>query len=154
MTAMKFLSKLFQFKGFRAVDVWFEGCGQEAAVVVSVKPHKNGCRCPQCGRRSKIVRVMEPRRWRDVRVCGRTLWLHHTPREIRCPTHGRHVEKVPWAAPSARVSYRFEYLLLKYCQLHRLIAHRRTGHRIRGLKTPRYRRGLLRQVPQIRHPGL
>ncbi len=58
MTAMKFVSKLFKFKGFRlpvrertqtgAVDVWFEGRGQEAAVVVAVKPHKNGCRCPKC----------------------------------------------------------------------------------------------------------
>ncbi len=54
--------------------------------------------------RGKIVQVMEFRRWRDVRVCGRTLWLHHAPREIRCPTHGRRVEEVPWAAPSARVS--------------------------------------------------
>ena len=156
MTAMKFVSKLFKFKGFGAVDVCFEGHGEEAAVVVSVQPHNNGCRCPQCGRRGKIVRVMEPRRWRDVRICGRTVWLYYRPREIRCPTHGRHVEEVPWAAPSARVSYRFEYLLLTYCQwmpqvtaarllglapstlsdqLHRLIARRRTGHRIRALKT-------------------
>ena len=156
MTAMKFVSKLFKFKGFGAVDVCFEGHGEEAAVVVSVQPHNNGCRCPQCGRRGKIVRVMEPRRWRDVRVCGRTVWLYHRPREIRCPTHGRHVEEVPWAAPSARVSYRFEYLLLTYCQwmpqvtaarllglapsilsdqLHRLIERRRTGHRIRALTT-------------------
>ena len=156
MTAMKFVSKLFKFKGFGAVDVCFEGHGEEAAVVVSVQPHNNGCRCPQCGRRGKIVRVMEPRRWRDVRICGRTVWLYHRPREIRCPTHGRHVEEVPWAAPSARVSYRFEYLLLKYCQwmpqataarllglapstlsdqLHRLIERRRSGHRIGALTT-------------------
>ena len=156
MTAMKFVSKLFKFKGFGAVDVCFEGHGEEAAVVVAVQPHNNGCRCPQCGRRSKIVRVMEPRRWRDVRICGRTVWLYHRPREIRCPTHGRHVEEVPWAAPSARVSYRFEYLLLTYCQwmpqvvaarllglapstlsdqLHRLIERRVTGHRIGALTT-------------------
>ena len=156
MTAMKFVSKLFKFKGFGAVGVWFEGHGEEAAVVVAVKPQRNGCRCPECGRRGKIVQVMEPRRWRDVRICGRTVWLYHRPREIRCPTHGRHVEEVPWAAPSARVSYRFEYLLLKYCQwmpqvtaarllglapstlsdqVHRLIERRRTGHRIRALTT-------------------
>ena len=99
---------------------------------------------------------MEFRRWRDVRVGGRTVWLHHAPREIRCPTHGRRLEEAPWAARSAQVSYRFEYLLLRYCQwmtqaaaarllglapstlsdqLHRLIARRRTGHRIRGLTT-------------------
>ena len=156
MTAMKFVSKLLNFKGFRAVSVWFEGRGEEASVVVAVKPQKNGCRCPECGLRGRIVQVLEPRRWRDVRVGGRTVWLHHAPREIRCPTHGRRLEEAPWAARSARVSYRFEYLLLTYCQwmtqaaaarllglapstlsdqLHRLIERRRTGHRIRGLKT-------------------
>ena len=69
------------------------------------------------------------------------------PPEIRCPTHGRRLEEAPWAARSAQVSYRFEYLLLTYCQsmtqaaaarllgLHRLIERRRTGHRISGLKT-------------------
>ena len=143
-------------QGVSRGGVWFEGRGEEAAVVVAVQPHKNGCRCPECGRRGKIAQVMEPRRWRDVRVGGRTLWLHHAPREIRCPTHGRRLEEMPWAARSARVSYRFEYLLLRYCQwmtqaaaarllglapstlseqLHRLIERRRTGHRIRGLKT-------------------
>ena len=70
MTTLKFVSNLLKFKGFRAVDVCFEGCGQEAAIMVSVEPHNNGCRCPQCGRRGKIVRVMEPRRWRDVRGVG------------------------------------------------------------------------------------
>ena len=55
---------------------------------------------------------MEPRRWRDVRICGRTVWLYHRPREIRCPPHSRHIEEVPWAAPSARFSYyRVEYLI-------------------------------------------
>ena len=124
--------------------------------MVAVQPQRNSCRCPECGRRGKIVQVMEFRRWRDVRVGGRTVWLHHAPREIRCPTHGRRLEEAPWAARSAQVSYRFEYLLLRYCQwmtqaaaarllglapstlsdqLHRLIARRRTGHRIRGLTT-------------------
>ena len=156
MTAMKFVSKLLNFKGFRAVGVWFEGRGEDAAVVVAVKPQKNGCRCPECGRRGRIVRVLEPRRWRDLRVGGRTVWLHYAPREIRCPSHGRRLEEAPWAARSAQVSYRFEYLLLTYCQsmtqaaaarllglapstlsdpLHRLIERRRTGHRIRDLKT-------------------
>ena len=156
MTAMKLVSKLLKFKGFRAVGLWFEGPGGGRDIVVAVKPHKNGCRCPQCGRRGKIVRTMPPRRWRDVRVCGRTLWLQHRPREIRCPTHGRRVEDPPWAEPGAHVTYRLEYLLLRYCQempqkaaaqllgmppstlsdtLHRVIDRVRQTHQIRGLKT-------------------
>ena len=155
MTAMKIVYKLLKFKGFRAVSLWFEGPGG-GDIVIAVKPHKTGCRCPQCGRRGKIVRTMEPRRWRDVRVCGRTLWLQYCPREIRCPTHGRRVEDPPWAEPTARTSYRLEYLLLRYCQampqdtaarllsmasstvsdlLHRIVGRGRLRHKIRGLKT-------------------
>jgi len=84
------------------------------------------------------------------------VWLQHCPREIWCPTHGRVVEAIPWAGRFARVTYRFEYAMLKYCQimtqkaaaqllriprstlsdvLHRTITRIRDGHRIRGLKT-------------------
>ena len=154
MTGMKLVSKLLKFKGFRAVNLWFEGKGV-GDIIVAVKPHKNGCRCPQCGRRGKIVRIMQPRRWRDVRVCGRTVWLQHSPREIRCPTHGRRVEESPWAEPGARATYRLEYLLLRCCQampqkaaaqmlgmptstlsdiLHRVIGRVRQKHSIRDLK--------------------
>ena len=136
------------------MNLWFEGKGV-GDIIVAVKPHKNGCRCPQCGRRGKIVRIMQPRRWRDVRVCGRTVWLQHSPREIRCPTHGRRVEESPWAEPGARATYRLEYLLLRCCQampqkaaaqmlgmptstlsdiLHRVIGRVRQKHSIRDLK--------------------
>jgi transposase len=154
MTAVRLVSKLLKFKGFRAVSFWFEDRGRE--LVIAVKPDKNGCRCPECNRRGKIVHALPPRRWRDVRVCGRRVWLLYSQREIRCPTHGRRVEKTPWAAPSARVSYRFEYVMLRYCRampqavaaqllgvapstlsdiLHRVIERQRQGHKIRGLIT-------------------
>ena len=74
------------------------------------------------------------------------------PRESRCPTHGRVTEKLPWADTWAQVSYRFEYLMLRDCQiimqkpaarllrvpesdlLHRSIQAGREGHRTHGLK--------------------
>lgn len=153
MTGRRLLTKLLRFKGFRVVSWWFEG---RSNIVIAVKPHKNGCECPECGRRGKIVHTMPARRWRDLRVCGWTVRLLYGPREILCPTHGRVVEKIPWADRFSRVTYRFEYVLLKYCQtmtqkaaaelldiasstlsglLHRAITRVRKGHRIRGLKT-------------------
>lgn len=132
---------------------WYEGRDN---LVIAVKPYKNGCRCPECGRRGTIVQTLPVRRWRDAPVCGWSVWLLHRPREIRCPTHGRCVEETPWAERHARISYRFEYLLLRYCQimtqkaaaellrippatlsdlLHRTITRIRQGHRIRDLKT-------------------
>ena len=154
MTGSRLLSKLLRFKGFRVVSWWFEG---RSSFVIAVKPHKNGCCCPECGRRGKIVRTMpHPRRWRDIPVCGWTGWLLYHPREIRCPTHGRVVEEIPWAERFSRVTFRFEYAMLRYCQtmtqkaaaellcisastlsdlLHRSITRLREGHRIRGLRT-------------------
>lgn len=153
MTANRLLQKLLNFKGLRVVDIWFRR-GRE--LVLTVKPHKNGCRCPECGRRGKIVRVLpEARYWRDLPVCGWSVWLRFCPREILCATHGRLVEEIPWAGWYSRVSYRFEYALLRYCQimtqkaaaeilrispstlsdlLHRAISGLREGHRIRGLR--------------------
>jgi transposase len=154
MTARRLLSKLLRFKGFLAVGFWWERWGRD--LVVAVKPHKNGARCPRCGRRGKIVRALKPRRWRDGRVYGQTVWLVYSPREIRCRTHGQAVEVIPWAASSSRVTYRFEYAMLRMCSemtqkavaellglptstlsdlLHRAIKRGRQGHKIRGLKT-------------------
>jgi transposase len=66
------------------------------------------------------------------------------------------VEDIPWAGRFARVTYRFEHAMLKYCQimtqkaaaellriapstlsdlLHRSITRLREGHRVRGLRT-------------------
>jgi len=124
---------------------------------LSVKPHKNGARCPQCERRCKIVRTMaKARTWRDITVGRWAVLLHYFPREIECPTHGRAQEVIPWAESYARVTYRLEFLVLCYSQLmtqkaaaellhlprstfsellHRAITRIRDGHRIRGLKS-------------------
>ena len=154
MTAVRLVSKLLKFKGFRAVGFWWERWGRD--FVVAVKPYKNGCLCPKCGNRGKIVRTLKPRYWRDSRVCGQTVWFVYGPREIRCRTHGQVVEEIPWSAPSSRVTYRFEYAMLWMCSdmtqktaadlldiasstlsdlLHRAIKRGREGHKIRGVKT-------------------
>ena len=154
MTARSVVTKLLKFKGFRTAGFWWENRGRD--FVVAVKPYKNGCCCPECGGRGKIVHTAEePRRWRDVRVCGQTVWLSHCPREIWCPTHGRRQEVIPWADPMARVTYRYEFLMLRKCQdttqkvvaeelgvspstlsdqLHSAIDRKRAGHKIRGLR--------------------
>lgn len=122
-----------------------------------VKPYRNGCRCPVCERRAPIVRTMPKERiWQDVNVCGIIVYLHYPPHEIRCPTHGRRQEIIPWATIDAQVTHRFEVLMLHYCQamtqlqaaqllgiskstlsdiLHRTIERLRYNHHIRSLRT-------------------
>jgi transposase len=153
MTDVKLLSRLLRMKGFRAV--WYEVT--DSLLRVGVKPHKTGCRCPECGRRCRIVNHLDyVRVWEDVVVCGRRVLLCYAPKEIRCPTHGRLQERIPWAEANARVTYRREYLVLRLCQqmsqkavaevlhtpqstvsdiLHRTIHRLRDGHRIDQIKT-------------------
>jgi len=154
MATFKTIAKLLKLKDMKVTGLSFH---QGRVVRIAVKPYKNGCRCPECGRRGKIVRTRpQTREWRDVPVGGWALWLTYAPREVVCPTHGRVEESIPWADRYARVSYRYEYLMLRYCQmmsqkaaaqllqvapstlsdqLHRCINRTRSGHRIRGLKT-------------------
>lgn len=154
MTACKLIRKLLNLKGLLVTD--FELKIRDKKVNLWVKPYKNGCRCPHCNRRRPIVRKMnEPRVWRDLPICGLSLYLWFFPREVICPIHGRVQEDIPWANAYARVTYRFEFALLVYCQLmtqkgaarllripkstlsdllHRTITRMRDGHKIRGLK--------------------
>lgn len=155
MTCQKLIAKLLNLKELRVVDFKFKLRGR--GLHLWVKPYKNGCLCPVCKRRGRIVRTAgNLRRWRDLVVCGWSVSFFYCPKEIWCPTHGRTQEAIPWADTYARVSYRFEYIMLVYCQLmsqksaakilhvpkstlsdllHRTIARLRDGHRIRGLKT-------------------
>ena len=154
MTTSRLVRKLLKLKELIVVGISFKKGNH---LEIWVKPYKNGCRCQQCGRRGKIIRTRpELRTWRDIPVGGWTVWLVYSPREVLCPSHGRGLEVVPWADSYARVTYRYEYLMLRYCQmmtqkaaalllriapstlsdmLHRTIERIRSGHRIRGLKT-------------------
>ena len=155
MTVQKFIRKFLKLKGLFVNDFQFKF--REKALYLWVKPHKNGCLCPRCKRRGRIVREMEGYRvWRDIPICGWSVLFWYTPREIECRRHGRIQEDIPWADSYARITYRFEYVMLVYCQimpqkaaakilhipkstlsdlLHRTINRIREGHRIRGLKT-------------------
>jgi len=154
MTVNKFIRKLLNLKGLFVADFSFRFRARE--LHLWVKPHKNGSLCPHCKRRGRIIRTMDkPRIWRDLPVCGWSVFLWYHPREVFCPVHRRVQEDIPWADAYARITYRFEYALLVYCQLmaqkaaskilhipkstvsdllHRTIMRIRDGHRIRGLK--------------------
>ena len=133
---------------------WVEFRDRNRELHLGVKPYKNGCRCPKCGRRCKILRFLDNRVWRDIVVCGIPIIFHYQPKEIRCPTHGDIMEDIPWADPYSRVTYRLELLILRLSQkmtqkavselfklptstlsdlLHRIIRRERQGHKIRGL---------------------
>jgi transposase len=107
---------LLKLKDLKISNITFKERSKQ--LFLSVKPYKNGCRCPECQRRGKILNILpEARVWRDIRVCGWTVFFLYCPKEIICPTHGRIQEEIPWAEQRARITYRVEYLVLTYSQL-------------------------------------
>jgi transposase len=155
MSNSKLLCKLLCLIELRITGLVFKDRRKE--LHLGVKPHKNGSRCPECGRRGRVLRrLAEARVWRDLTIFGTTIWLYYAPCEILCPTHGRLQENIPWASPQSRVTSRLEFricalsrmmaqnaaaLLLDMAKstlsdlLHRVITRTRAGHKIRGLVT-------------------
>jgi transposase len=148
---LKLLSKLLRLEGMKVTAYKFKG-RDDKDMHVWVKPHKNGCRCPRCGRRCRIIsQGRQLRSWEDIAVLGRKVALWYRPKEIECPTHGRAQEEIPWAAPYARATYRTEWRICALSQLmtqkaaaqvlcmptstvsdilHRVITRERAGHRV------------------------
>jgi len=155
MTNNKFIQKTYHLKGLKVRDFEFRNYGKE--LVLHVVPFENGCQCPKCNRRCKILnKTTQLREWRDLYVSGTTIYLTYMPREINCPTHGRIQEDIPWADQYSRITYRLEFLILTLAKmmaqkaaaktlnmpkstfsdlLHRSIENRREGHKIRNLKS-------------------
>jgi transposase len=139
----------------KITQFWFQNRNKE--LHLTVKPYKNGCRCPECERRCRIVRhTTELRRWEDLTLMGMKVLLWYAPKEIYCSTHGRVQETIPWAPAYSRITFRLEWRICSLCQimtqkaaaeilvmpsstlsdlLHRIITRVRHGHRIRGLVT-------------------
>ena len=155
MTVNKFIRNLLNLKELAVTG--FDFNQRQRRLVLYVKPYKNGCRCPLCNRRGRIKCQLDTCRiWQDLPLYGGCVQLWYWPKEIVCPTHGRVQENIPWADAYSRITYRFEYAMLVYCQimtqkaaaqllhiaqstlsglLHRAIERIREGHRIRNLKS-------------------
>ncbi len=155
MSNLKLLYKILRLKAMKITCFEFKNYNKELHLVV--KPYKNGCCCPECGRRGRIMRQTSTFRcWEDLTFMGLKVLLWYAPKEIHCPTHGRVQETIPWAPTWSRITYRLEWRICTLCQimtqkaaagilkmppstlsnlLHRIITRVRHGHKIRGLVT-------------------
>ena len=153
MSNLKLLRTILRLKSLQITH--FRFMHRDTELHLAVKPYKNGCRCPACGRRGRIVhQTTELRRWEDVAVMGLRIVLWYQRKQ--CPPRARAGGDLPWAPPYARVTYRLEWRLCALCQimtqkaaaeilrlptstlsnlLHRVITRVRHGHTIRGLTT-------------------
>ena len=63
-------------------------------------------RCGECGMEVKVTRghVRHVRRWKDLYMRDKPLWIVYQPYRVQCPVCGIRVEKVPWAPRHSRVT--------------------------------------------------
>ncbi len=78
---------------------------------VEVRPRQRKPRCGVCGRPAPGYDTNSARLWRHLAVGQTILWLHYTPRRVRCREHGVRVERVPWAAHDSSFTRPFEELV-------------------------------------------
>ena len=90
MSNLKLLRTILRLKSLKITH--FRFLHREKELHLAVKPYKNGCRCPDCGRRGRIVhQTTEPRRWEDIALMGLRIVLWYAPKEIQ------------WVLPSSSV---------------------------------------------------
>ena len=155
MSNLRLLRRILRLKELKITH--FEFKQRNTELHLAVKPYKNGCRCPECDRRCRIVHLgHEARSWTDLTVFGMRITFWYAPKEIECPTHGRLQEDIAWAQSHSRITHRLEYRICALSQimtqkaaaeilqmpsstlsdlLHRIITRVRAGHKIRGLAT-------------------
>ena len=116
MSNLKLLCKILRLKDMKITQFWFKNRNKE--LHLAVKPYKNGCRWPHCGRRCPIVRqATEFRHWEDLTLMGLKVLLGYSPKEILFPTHGRVQEEIPWAPAYSRLTHRLEWRFCSMCPI-------------------------------------
>ena len=67
MSNLKLLRTILRLQSLKITH--FRFMHRDTELHLAVKPYKNGCRCPACGRRGRIVhQTTELRRWEDIGV--------------------------------------------------------------------------------------
>jgi transposase len=76
--------------------------------------HAEGVRwpCPVCSVDLPVYDHSEERAWRHLDSCQFMTYLHARPPRVKCPDHGVHQVKLPWAEPRARFTALFERLAI------------------------------------------
>ena len=94
MTVNRFIRNLLNLKELAVTH--FELDVRHRILNLWVKPYKNGCRCPECNRRCRIVNEIGTYRiWRDLPIYGCSVLLWYCPKEILCRLHGWAQENIP-----------------------------------------------------------
>jgi len=97
MRIQTILNRVEKFKSFVYDEASLEEHDDGPALVVNVRPRKNGDPyCSACGRRGRAYDRLEGRRFEFVPLWGIVVFLAYRMRRVDCKRCGVTVEMVPW----------------------------------------------------------
>lgn len=155
MPSLEILTRLLGFKKYIAERAdWFRGW-----IVIRLKRKLGPFICPQCREAYLVYHDRFDRHLRDLDLGRRGTLLDVPQYRLDCDTCGRQRERLPFARPKARATYRFEQLLFDLTgEMTVKAVARRTQTDWRAVKDAevRYTRGLLRKrkLDGITHLGI
>jgi transposase len=105
MRIQTILNRVEKFKSFVYAEAFLEELDDGPALVVRVRPRKNGKpRCSGCGRRVRGYDRLEDRRFEIVPLWGIVVLLAYRMRRVDCRRCGVTVEMVPWCDGKNRLT--------------------------------------------------
>jgi transposase len=117
MRIQTILKRVQKFKSFVYGDARLEEGGGGSALVVRVRPRKNGRpHCSGCGRPGPAYDRLEERRFEFVPLWGIVVFLAYRMRRVDCKRCGVTVEMVPWCDGKNRLTTTYRWFLAAWAK--------------------------------------
>lgn len=117
MRIQTILNRVEKFKSFVYDEASLEEHDDGPALVVNVRPRKNGNPyCSGCGRRGRVYDRLEERRFEFVPLWGIVVFLAYRMRRVDCKRCGVTVEMVPWGDGKNQLTTTYRWFLASWAK--------------------------------------
>lgn len=112
------LNRVYWIKSFVYTGVRMQKIGGRDAIVVDIKPRRNGqAACSGCGKAGSVYDHMpNVRQFEFIPLWNIPVYFHYTMRRVNCEDCGVRVERVPWAEGKSPVTKPFALFLARWAR--------------------------------------
>jgi len=111
------LNKIEHFKSFVFGDAEFITVNGHEALVIDIKPRKNGKpECSVCGSRCNFHDLLPVRLFEYIPLLAFKFFFRYAPRRVKCPKCGIKVEMMPWAYGKERMTISYQVYLARWAR--------------------------------------
>ena len=117
MRIQTILNRVEKFKSFVYGEASLEEHDDGPALIVQMKPRKNGrVFCSGCGRPGPVYDRLEERRFEFVPIWGILVFLAYRMRRVNCKRCGVTVEMVPWCDGKNQLTTTYRWYLATWAK--------------------------------------